>query len=142
MPNSKRLWVFGGLVAVWAVTAVAQQPRPPMSAQDQARFTGYSLDMEETGLVTNRRHFDAGSYTAWHSHDRGQLLFVETGRMRIQRRGERRREIGPHETDYTGPGVIHWHGAVPGQPLQQVGVTFGGETRWMEKVEPQQYGPR
>ena len=142
MPNSKRLWVLGGLVAVWAVTAVAQTQRPPMSAQDQARFTGYSLDMEETGLVTNRRSFDAGSYTAWHSHDQGQLLFVETGRMRIQRRGERPREIGPHETDYTGPGVIHWHGALPGQPLQQVGVTFGGETRWMEKVTPQQYGTK
>ena len=92
MPNSKRLWVLGGLVAVWAVTALAQTARPPMSAQDQTRFTGYSLDMEETGLVTNRRSFDAASYTAWHSHDQGQLLFVETGRMRIQRRGERARD--------------------------------------------------
>ena len=93
MPNSKRLWVLGGLVALWAVTAVAQQK--VMSAVDQTRFTGYSEDMEETGLVTNRRSFDAASYTAWHSHDQGQLLFVETGRMRIQRRGERPREIGP-----------------------------------------------
>jgi quercetin dioxygenase-like cupin family protein len=140
MPNSKRLWVLGGLVSLWAVAAVAQQK--VMSPQDQARFTGYSLDMEETGIVANRRSFDAGSYTAWHSHDQGQLLYVETGRMRIQRRGERSREIGPHETDYTGPGVIHWHGALPGQPLQQVGVTFGGDTRWMEKVTAQQYGGR
>jgi quercetin dioxygenase-like cupin family protein len=138
MPNSKRLWVLGGLVGLWAVTAIAQQK--VMSPQDQMRFTGYSEDMEETGLATNRRSFDAASYTAWHSHDKGQLLFVETGRMRIQRRGERSREIGPHETDYTGPGVIHWHGALPGAPLQQVGLTFGGETRWMEKVTPQQYG--
>jgi quercetin dioxygenase-like cupin family protein len=140
MPNTKRFWVLSGLVAVWAVTAVAQQK--VMSPQDQGRFTGYSEDLEETGLVTNRRHFDAASYTAWHSHDKGQLLFVESGRMRIQRRGEGAREIGPNQTDYTGPGVIHWHGALPGQPLQQVGVTFGGETRWMEKVAPQQYGAR
>ena len=121
MPNSTRLWVLGGLLAVGAVTTLAQAQRPPMSAQDQGRFTGYSLDMEETGLVTNRRHFDAASYTAWHSHDQGQLLFVETGRMRIQRRGEQPREIGPRETDYTGPGVIHWHGALPGHRSSRSG---------------------
>ncbi len=82
------------------------------------------------------------SYTAWHSHDQGQLLFVETGRMRIQRRGERRARSVRTRPTTPGPGVIHWHGALPGQPLQQVGLTFGGETRWMEKVTAQQYGTK
>ena len=36
-------------------------------------------------------------------------------------------------------GVAHWHGAIPGEALQQVSVTFAPGIKWMERVSDQQY---
>jgi hypothetical protein len=52
------------------------------------------------------------------------------------------REPGVGESDYTGPNVVHWHGAVPGTHLIQVNVGFSGETRWMQKVTDAEYNRR
>ena len=86
-----------------------------------------------------RRRFETGARTAWHSHPRGQLLFVQQGRARVQKRGEPFRDLGPGESDYTGPDVLHWHGATSNSPLIHVAVGFGGETKWLEKVTDEEY---
>ena len=52
------------------------------------------------------------------------------------------KELGKGESDYTGPNVVHWHGAVPGQTLIQINVGFGGQTRWMEQVTDAEYNGR
>ena len=64
---------------------------------------------------------------------------AEKGRGRTQKRGLAMREMGPGDSDYTGPTVIHWHGAVPGQEFIQINVGFGGETKWMEKTTDDEY---
>jgi quercetin dioxygenase-like cupin family protein len=110
--------------------------------QDDPRFTGKSLVMEGKDLSAARRSFEAGARTAWHSHDNGQLLLVEDGRMRTQKKGGPIKELGKGESDYTGPKVIHWHGAVPGQGLIQINVGFGGETQWMDKVTAAEYNAK
>ena len=46
------------------------------------------------------------------------------------------------DSDYTGPAVVHWHGAVPGTHLIQVNVGFGGETHWMQKVSDAEYNAK
>ena len=107
--------------------------------QDDPRFTGKSLVMEGKDLSAARRSFEAGARTAWHSHDNGQLLLVEDGRMRTQKKGGPIKELGKGESDYTGPKVVHWHGAASGQGLIQINVGFGGETQWMEKVTAAEY---
>jgi quercetin dioxygenase-like cupin family protein len=107
--------------------------------QDDPHFTGKSLVMDGKELSAARRSFEAGARSAWHSHDNGQLLMVEDGRMRTQKKGGAIRELGKGESDYTGPKVVHWHGAVPAQALVQINVGFGGETRWMEKVTDAEY---
>jgi len=86
-----------------------------------------------------RRRFEPGARSAWHSHDNGQLLFVEKGRGRTQKRGMAMRDMGPGDSDYTGPNVIHWHGAVPTQEFIQINIGFGGETKWMEKTTDAEY---
>ena len=91
--------------------AAAQQPAPA----DDPRFTGISTVLDAKDLSAARRRFEPGARSAWHSHDNGQLLFVEKGRGRTQKRGMAMRELGPGDSDYTGPNVIHWHGAVPGR---------------------------
>jgi quercetin dioxygenase-like cupin family protein len=72
----------------------------------------------------------------------GQLLFVEAGRARVQKRGGPLREMGVGESDYAGSNVDHWHGATPDQEFTQVAMGFGEETVWLEKVTDEQYHGR
>ena len=123
-------------VLVWLVFAgvVAAQQAP-----DDSRFTGKTVVMDGKDLSAARRRFDAGARTAWHSHDKGQLLLVEEGRMRTQKKGGPVRELGVGESDYAGPNVVHWHGASASQALVQINVGFGGETKWLDKVTDAEY---
>jgi quercetin dioxygenase-like cupin family protein len=126
-------------VLLWLVLAgvvAAQQ------AADDTRFTGKTIVMDGKDLSAARRQFEPGARSAWHSHDKGQLLWVEDGRMRTQKKGGPVRELGGGESDYTGPNVVHWHGATTGQALVQINIGFGGETKWMEKVTDAEYNGR
>jgi quercetin dioxygenase-like cupin family protein len=123
---------FALVLGYW--TGYAQPPA------DDPRFTGISTVLEAKDLSVARRRFEPGARSAWHSHDNGQLLFVEQGRMRTQKRGQAVRELGVGESDYTAPKVEHWHGAVPQTHLIQVNVGFSGETRWLQKVSDAEYG--
>jgi len=129
-----RIAVLLGLGLLLVGSSYAQQT-PPL-------FTGKSAVMDGKDLSAARRSFEPGARTYWHSHDHGQLLLVEDGRMRTQKKGGPVKELGKGESDYAGPNVVHWHGAVPGQALVQINVGFGGETKWMEKVTDAEYGRR
>ena len=103
------------------------------------RFTGKTEALDSKDLSVARRRFEPGARTAWHSHDRGQLLMVEEGRMRAQKRGEPIRDYGVGESDYAATDVVHWHGAAPGQALVQINVGFGGASKWFEDVSDAEY---
>src|SRR5215470_6474732 len=107
--------------------------------QDDPRFTGKSDTMDAKDLGVGRRSFEPGARSAWHSHDKGQLIFVEQGRARTQKKGQPMKELGVGESDYTAPNVVHWHGAVPNQRLVQVAVSFGGDIKWLEKTTEEEY---
>ena len=123
-------------VLVWLVFAgvVAAQQVP-----DDSRFTGKTVVMEGKDLSAARRRFEPGARTAWHSHDKGQLLLVEEGRMRTQKKGGAVRELGVGDSEYAGPNVVHWHGAAAAQPLVQINVGFGGGTKWLDEVTDAEY---
>jgi quercetin dioxygenase-like cupin family protein len=120
---------------VW--TRAAQQPGA--AELEAARFTGKSTVLEPAGVGAARRRFEAGARTAWHSHPNGQLLFVQEGRLRLQKRGQAIKELDAGESDFTGPNIVHWHGAAAATPLTHVAVSFGGETKWLEKVTDDEY---
>ena len=133
-----RIALFCSFVLLLAMSAVwtprAQQP------SEEARFTGKSVAVETPGMGVTRRRFEAGARTAWHSHPRGQLLLVEEGRARIQKRGQPFKDMRAGESDFTGPDIVHWHGAGPTEALVHVAVGFGGgETKWLEKVTDEEY---
>jgi quercetin dioxygenase-like cupin family protein len=111
----------------------------PAGGANPARFTGNSTTMDGKDLSAARRHFDAGARTYWHSHDRGQLLMIEQGRMRTQKRGQPMKELGVGESDYTAPDVAHWHGATPDRPLVQINIGFGGGAKWFNEVTADEY---
>lgn len=113
--------------------ASAQQP-----ASDP-NFTGVVTPMDATEITGARRRFDPGARTAWHSHDKGQLILSESGRMRTGRRGEAIKEYAAGGSEYTAPNVEHWHGATPAEALVQVNIQFGGTTKWLTKTTDDEY---
>ena len=71
-------------VTVMAAQAASQGGQP--APGNQPRFTGTSTAMDGKDLSVARRRFEPGARSYWHSHDNGQLLYVEQGRMRTQKR--------------------------------------------------------
>jgi quercetin dioxygenase-like cupin family protein len=133
---------IGALVALVLAIGFSTQwlaRAQPQQRNDGPRFTGTSTSLDTEGLRMSRRSFEPGARTAWHRHVGGQLLFVEEGRARIQRRGEAIREIGRGESDYTASNVDHWHGATPHEHFVQVAVGFGAEVEWLELVTDEEY---
>jgi quercetin dioxygenase-like cupin family protein len=135
----KRIALALSLVVVMVVSTrwIGAQPPPPGGADP--RFTGRTDVLDGKDLSIARRRFEAGARAAWHSHEKGQLLFVEQGRGRVQRRGEPMRDLRVGDSDYTGPNVVHWHGAAPDQAFVQINVGFGGDTKWLEPVTDAEY---
>ncbi|HEY7286976.1 MAG TPA: cupin domain-containing protein [Vicinamibacterales bacterium] len=131
--------MFALVVAASARWTRAQQPA---AGNDDPRFTGKSDTLDAKDLGVGRRSFEAGARSAWHSHDKGQLLFVEQGRGRVQRKGEAVKELKVGDSDYTAPNVVHWHGAVPTERYVQVAISFGGDIKWMQKVTDAEYNAR
>ena len=130
--------VLTGLSSVvWS--QAAQQPVPAPAQPNPENFVG-KVTGHPTGDIRMLRYsFEPGARTNWHSHEGGQVILIEKGRARVQEAGGAMREIGPRESFVTAPDVKHWHGALPGEPLTQVSLSFGA-TNWMEKVTDDQYG--
>ena len=121
-----------------ATLALAQAP-PPGS---DPNFTGVVTAMDAKDVTEGRRTFAAGARSAWHSHDKGQLLYAESGRMRTGRRGQPIKEYDAGGSEYTGPNIEHWHGATPGGPLVQVNIQFGGTTKWLVRTTDDEYSKK
>jgi quercetin dioxygenase-like cupin family protein len=118
-------FLVGLLASAWLIdgSGSAQQP----AAGGAARFTGKNTMLESASSATLRAargRFEAGARSYWHSHDAGQLIFVQEGRARFQRRGEATRDLRAHESDYTAPNVVHWHGAAPDEAAVMVTVAL------------------
>jgi quercetin dioxygenase-like cupin family protein len=150
---SLRRYIALGLVASLPIAvlssvdrhAAGQQPAaapPTLTPAEQAERiarTGGSVPVE-SNINAALRRFEPGNKTYWHSHDGGFILFVQEGRARVQRRGEPMKELKAGEIDYAPPGVEHWHGAAPNEPLVQLGVVpFGGGIKFLEPVTDAQY---
>ena len=134
-----RVWLAAGLLAAGTMVLPARTARAQQPPGDDPRFTGKSDALESKDLSLSRRRFDPGARSAWHSHEKGQLIYVEEGRARTQKKGQPIRELAVGDSDYTGPHIVHWHGAVPQTHFVQVAVSFGGEITWMERVTDAEY---
>ena len=116
--RNPRVLILAAIVAagLGTLSLSAQQP-----ASDP-NFTGVVTTMDAKDVTAGRRKFDPGARTAWHSHDKGQLILSESGRMRTGRRGQPIKEYASGGSEYTGPNIEHWHGATPGEALVQVNI--------------------
>ncbi len=105
----------------------------PFKADAPSHFSGAEIN------------FDAGSRTAWHSHDLGQLLIVTSGVGRVQRWGGPVQEIRKGDVVWISPYQKHWHGASPKSPMTHIAILETGSapaTEWMEHVSNTQYATK
>ena len=128
--SHKLLLLLAGLI----FAASAQQPNP--------NFTGNITRLQENppGQITYI-HFDAGARTKWHTHEKGQLIFVEEGVALAQEKDGPIIELHAGEVIWCPPGVAHWHGASPTQGGTQYNVTRGGIT-WLAEVSDAEYNAK
>ena len=139
----RTLVLFGilglGLTGVWVHAAQQPATSPPAQTFNPANFTGTVTPRNTSDIRMNRYHFDPGARTKWHSHEAGQVIYVEEGRLRVQERGKAARDVEQGATFHVAPGVEHWHGAVPsGQGITQISLSFG-TTNWKEPVSENDY---
>jgi quercetin dioxygenase-like cupin family protein len=136
----KRLLTLAAVIAFGAGSVAFSQnaPAPPPAGPDPANFTGRITPHATSDIRMLRYSFDPAARTNWHSHEGGQVIVVEKGRMRAQERGGAGKEFGPRETYVVSPGIAHWHGALPDAPLTQVALSYGA-TMWMTPVSDAEY---
>jgi len=139
----RSLVLFGilgvGITGVWVHAAQQPATAPPAQTFNPANFTGTVTPRSTSDIRMNRYHFDPGARTKWHSHEGGQVIYVEEGRLRVQERGKASRDVEQGITFHVAPGVEHWHGAVPsGKGITQISLSFG-TTNWKEPVGESDY---
>jgi len=88
-------------------------------------------------------HFTPGARTAWHTHPKGQTIYVTEGVGRAQCRGGEIEAIHPGDSVFFGPGEDHWHGAAPERFMTHIAIQqvddHGGAVTWGEHVTDEEY---
>lgn len=119
--------------------------KPSAAQSSMAVAAGPQNYVGETSMLSSedmnfaRGRFEAGAHTNWHVHPGGQVILAEEGPVFVQRRGEPLKMLLKGESDFTPPGVEHWHGAGPDSYAQKLVVGYGAPTRWLEPVTDEEY---
>jgi quercetin dioxygenase-like cupin family protein len=89
-------------------------------------------------------HFAPGARTAWHTHPRGQTIYVTEGLGLAQRRGGAMEVIRPGDRVFFEPGEEHWHGATPSRFMTHLAMLEvddeGNSATWGPHVTDEEYG--
>jgi quercetin dioxygenase-like cupin family protein len=97
----------------------------------------------QSGLSASSVHFTPGARTAWHTHPKGQTIFVTEGIGLAQRRGGPIELIRPGDRVFFEPGEDHWHGAAPNRFMTHLAMLEvddeGSSATWGEHVTDQEY---
>ena len=88
-------------------------------------------------------HFLPGARTFWHTHPRGQTIYVTEGVGLAQRRGGPIEVIRPGDRVFFEPGEDHWHGAAPNRLMTHVAMqqadAAGNVVEWGDHVTDAEY---
>ena len=88
--------------------------------------------------------FAPGARTAWHTHPKGQTLYVTDGIGYVATRGDGVREIRPGDVVVIEPGEQHWHGATADRFMAHVALQeaddHGEVVTWLDHVTDDEYG--
>jgi quercetin dioxygenase-like cupin family protein len=98
---------------------------------------------EDSTLSCSHVRFTPGARTAWHTHPKGQTLYVTDGIGCVGTRGGSVQEIRPGDVVVIAPGEEHWHGATPDRFMAHVAVNeaddAGEVVTWLDHVTDEEY---
>jgi len=87
--------------------------------------------------------FTPGARTAWHTHPKGQTIYVTDGVGWVATRADGKREIRPGDVVHIEPNEEHWHGATPDRFMAHVVVQEADEhgevVTWLDHVTDYDY---
>jgi quercetin dioxygenase-like cupin family protein len=93
----------------------------------------------QAALVT----FSPGARTHWHTHPRGQTLYVLTGLGWVQKEGEPAQAIRPGDVVVIQAGENHWHGAEAAHTMVHLAMQesdeMGSPVVWGDPVTDAEY---
>jgi quercetin dioxygenase-like cupin family protein len=90
------------------------------------------MDGESTAM---RATMEPGTVTHWHSHPRGQFLYVLSGVGLVQHEGSPAQKVRSGDAVWFAPGELHWHGATPDSPLSYLSLQVCQDGRFVEWTE-------
>jgi quercetin dioxygenase-like cupin family protein len=82
--------------------------------------------------------FAPAARTFWHWHERGQVLYVISGRGLICTDGGLPQELEAGDTVWAPPGERHWHGGGLDTVLLHLAMSLG-TTNWLQAVTDAEY---
>jgi quercetin dioxygenase-like cupin family protein len=98
---------------------------------------------EQSAVGCGHVRFSPGARTAWHSHPKGQTLYVTDGVGYVQRRGGEIETIQPGDTVFVEPNEEHWQGATPNRFMAHVAIQEADEqgkvVTWLDHVTYEEY---
>jgi quercetin dioxygenase-like cupin family protein len=124
----------------------------PTATGDEDKFTGTVLvdaiqnPSEQSTLSCGHVRFTPGARTAWHTHPKGQTLYITDGVGRVGRRDGGVEEIRPGDVVFIEPNEEHWHGAASDRFMAHVAIAEADENgqvvTWSEHVTDEEYTER
>ncbi len=97
---------------------------------------------EQSAVGCAHVRFTPGARTAWHTHPKGQTLYVTDGIGWVATH-DGVREIRPGDVVYIEPGEEHWHGATPDRFMAHIAVQEADENgdvvTWLDHVTDDEY---
>ena len=116
---------------------------------DSNWFTGavfvdaIAVATEASRATASMVHFTPGARTAWHTHPKGQTIYVTEGVGLAQRRGGPIEVIRPGDRVFFEPGEDHWHGSAPNKFMTHLAMLEvddqGNSASWGPQVTDEEY---
>jgi quercetin dioxygenase-like cupin family protein len=98
---------------------------------------------EQSKIGAANVHFTPGARTAWHTHPKGQTIFVLEGVGLCQCESGSIEVIRPGDVVYFEPNENHWHGATKNRLMVHLAMQesddSGNVVSWGEHVTDEEY---
>jgi quercetin dioxygenase-like cupin family protein len=98
---------------------------------------------EQSKIGAANVHFTPGARTAWHTHPKGQTIYVVEGVGLCQKEGGPIEIIRPGDVVYFEPNENHWHGATKNRFMAHIAMQEaddqGQVVTWGKHVSDKEY---
>ena len=105
-------------------------------------FQAISTPPQETGVKVVLVHFAEEARTNWHTHPKGQILYITVGVCLYQEWEGETVTLQVGDSITIPAGVKHWHGANSSTKMSHIAVQpimNGVDAVWLEPVADAQY---